>query len=196
MKKNDTLKYDNLFIWIIGVLSVVVPALVAVLFYVPEAGKIINFDATALPFLNAILNTATATCLIAGFIFIKKGKQRLHIAAMITAFALSTIFLLSYVAYHSQGYESRFGDINHNGVLEDIEKQEAGGLRYVYYIILLTHIVLAAVVVPFVLLSIYFGISRQYKKHTRIVKWTFPIWLYVAITGVLVYLMISPYYPF
>lgn len=173
----------------------VVPVLVAVLFYMPKAGGIIgNFDASFLPHLNAVLNTATSICLILGFIFIKQNKQRYHITAMITAFVLSTLFLVSYVAYHSQGLETKFGDIDHNKVVDAAEAAKIGILRYIYLFILLTHIVLAAIVVPFVLLAIYYGISRQNQKHKRIVKWTFPIWLYVAITGVLVYLMISPYY--
>jgi len=192
---NNSLKFNNLFLWIIGILSVLIPVVVAILFYMPRVGGVIgNFDATFLPHLNAALNTATCICLILGFIFIKQKKQRYHITAMVTAFVLSTLFLVSYVAYHSQGLETKFGDIDHNKVVDAAEAAKIGVFRYMYLFILLTHIVLAAIVVPFVLLAIYYGISKQNQKHKRIVKWTFPIWLYVAITGVLVYLMISPYY--
>jgi putative membrane protein len=195
METNKALKNNNLYLWIIGVLSVVVPVLVAVLFYVPKIGGFAGeFNASFLPHLNAVLNTSTSICLILGFIFIKRNLQKYHITAMLAAFALSSIFLVSYVAYHSQGLETKFGDINHNGVLEASESIQVGAIRYFYYFILLTHIILAVVVVPLVLLAIYFGATKQYIKHKGIVKWTFPVWLYVAITGVLVYLMISPYY--
>jgi putative membrane protein len=99
---------------------------------------------------------------------------------MITAFALSSLFLICYVIYHYQAPSTKF--------------MGEGLIRGVYFFILITHIILAAIVVPFVLLSIYFAITKQFTKHKKIVKWTFPIWLYVAITGVIVYLMISPYY--
>lgn len=195
METNSTVKFNSLYLWIIGILSVLIPVVVAVLFYAPKAGGGIgNFDATFLPHLNAVLNTATSICLIMGFVFIKQKKQRYHITAMVTAFVLSSIFLISYVVYHSQGYETKFGDLDHNKIVDAAEAARVGFLRYIYLFILLTHIVLATVVVPFVLLAIYFGITRQYQKHKKIVKWTFPVWLYVAITGVLVYLMISPYY--
>ena len=196
METNSLAKNNNIYLWIIGILSLLIPVLVAVLFYMPRVGGVIgNFDASFLPHLNAVLNTATSICLILGFVFIRSNKQRYHITAMITAFALSSLFLISYVAYHSQGLETKFGDVDHNNLVDAAEKAKVGAIRFFYYFILLTHIALATIVVPFVLLAIYFGVSKQNQKHKRIVKWTFPIWLYVAITGVLVYLMISPYYP-
>lgn len=194
METNNTLKYNNAFLWVIGFLSVLIPILVAILFYMPKTGGIENFDASFLPHLNALLNTATSISLISGFIFIKKNKQRYHITAMVTAFALSSIFLISYVIYHYLAPGTKFGDLNHDHVVSAAEAAQAGSIRFVYYFILLTHIILATIVVPFVLFAVYYGVTRQYQKHKKIVKWTFPIWLYVAITGVLVYLMISPYY--
>jgi putative membrane protein len=173
-------KKNNLYLIIIGVLSVAIPVLVAILLFIPQTGKLGDMDVSFLPHLNAVLNSATALSLIIGYIFIKQGNRRYHTTAMIAAFALSTIFLISYVTYHYQAPPTKFGG--------------EGLIRGIYFFILLTHIVLAAVVVPFVLLSIYFAASRQLIKHKKIVKWTFPIWLYVAITGVVVYLMISPYY--
>ncbi len=113
---------------------------------------------------------------------------------MLIAFCLSSLFLISYVIYHYHGPQTKYGDIDHNLALDAAEIAAVGFTRTIYYIILFTHIILAAVVVPFVLFAIYFGISNQLGKHVKIVKWTFPIWLYVAVTGVIIYLMISPYY--
>jgi putative membrane protein len=173
-------KNDTVYLIIIGILSVVIPVVVAILFYMPEAGRL-NLNTKFLPLLNAFLNSATAVCLITGYIMIKKGKRRYHATAMITAFALSSIFLVSYVIYHGSNPSTSFGG--------------TGFVKYFYYVILLSHIFLAAIVVPFVLLAIYFGITRQYIRHKKVTRYTFPVWLYVSITGVLVYLMISPYYP-
>jgi putative membrane protein len=173
-------KRNNTYLIIIGVLSVAIPFVVAILMFIPQTGKLGDLNVSFLPHLNAVLNSATALALVTGYIFIRNGKKQYHITAMITAFVLSSIFLVSYVIYHYQAPATKFlGE---------------GFIRGIYFFILLSHIILAAVVVPFVLLSIYFGISKQYQKHRRIVKWTFPIWLYVAVTGVIVYLMISPYY--
>lgn len=191
---NSSLKNNNFFFWIIGILSVVVPVLVAVLFYVPQTGSLGHLDVSFLPHLNAALNSATSVALLLGYFFIKRGNRKYHITAMLSAFGLSTIFLVSYVIYHFQGIHTLYGDVNHNGILEEGEKLVAGSLRYFYYFILLTHILLAAIVVPFVLFAVYFGISKQYAKHKKITRYTFPIWLYVAITGVIVYLLISPFY--
>jgi putative membrane protein len=173
-------KKNNLYLIIIGLLSVAIPVLVSILLFIPQTGKLGDLDVSFLPHLNAVLNSATALSLVAGYIFIKQGNRRYHTTAMITAFALSFLFLVSYVIYHYQAPPTRFGG--------------EGLIRGIYFLILLTHIVLAAIVVPFVLLSIYFAASKQLFRHKKIVKWTFPIWLYVAVTGVVVYLMISPYY--
>lgn len=178
---NNVVKNDTLYLVLIGILSVAIPVVVAILFYMPQTGSLGDLDVTFLPHLNAILNTSTAVALITGYYFIKAKKdRRYHTTAMLTAFGLSSLFLISYVIYHYQGTHTVFPKDN--------------PFRYFYYFILITHILLAAIVVPFVLLAIYFGISGQYPRHVKIVKWTFPIWLYVAVTGVLVYLMISPYY--
>jgi putative membrane protein len=169
-------KYRNLII----VLSVAIPVVVALLIFFPQTGKLGDYDVSFLPHLNGILNTATSLCLIAGFIFIKNRNESMHRVMMMSAFLLSSIFLVSYVVYHFQAEPTRFGG--------------EGLVKYIYYFILLTHILLAAIVVPFVLFSIYYALTDQRIKHKKIVKWTFPIWTYVAITGVVVYLMISPYY--
>jgi putative membrane protein len=138
--------------------------------------------AVMLPALNAVLNGSTFVILLISFYFIRKKKIAIHRKLNLTACVLSTLFLLSYVTFHSFGVETKF---------------PAGNpLRPVYLFVLATHIVLAAVVLPIVLLSLYRGLTMQVESHRRITRWSFPIWLYVTFTGVVVYLMISPYYQF
>jgi putative membrane protein len=171
---------DTRYFLLIAVLSVAVPLLVSFLLFVPQTGKLGDVNVTFLPKLHALLNSLTAIALVVGFSFIRKVNIRYHRFAMVTAIVLSAFFLISYVTYHYQAAPTRFGG--------------EGTIRGIYYFILLTHIVLAAVIVPLVLLSVYFAISNQLARHRRIARWTLPIWLYVAITGVVVYFMISPYY--
>lgn len=170
---------DKKVLTIIAVLSVAIPVVVAILFYMPKSGQA-DVDVSFLPTLHAILNSLTAIALIVGYFQVKRNNVKGHRAAMLVAFGLSAVFLVSYVTYHFLGERTIYGG--------------EGLLKYIYYFILLTHIVLAVAIVPLVLLSVYYGISNQLAKHRKISKWTFPIWLYVAVTGVLVYLMISPYY--
>jgi putative membrane protein len=179
--ENKTISNNSIYLWIIGVLSVLIPVVVAVLFYIQRSGGgLLDLDVRFLPHLNGVINTATSAVLLVGYYFIKRGKQREHKASMLTAFALSGIFLVSYVIYHSAGRQVSFGG--------------EGIIKWIYFLLLITHIVLAAAVVPLVLLSIYYGLTYQNQKHKKLTRWTFPIWLYVSVTGVLVYLMISPYY--
>ncbi|MCC9166131.1 DUF420 domain-containing protein [Pontibacter harenae] len=170
---------DKKFLALIAVLSVVIPVVVAVLFFMPKigGGKI---DVSFLPPFYAFVNFLTALALVVGYRAVKKGNILRHRAAMLTAFGLSAIFLVSYVVYHMLGERTIYGG--------------EGLLKYIYYFILVTHIVLAVVIVPLVLLSVYFGITNQLVRHRKVSRWTYPIWLYVAVTGVVVYLMISPYY--
>jgi putative membrane protein len=171
---------DSKYYLLIAVLSVAVPLLVSFLLFVPQTGKLGDVDVTFLPKLHALLNSLTALALVIGYTFIKKGNIRFHRFSMATAIVLSAFFLISYVTYHYQAAPTRFGG--------------EGTIRTIYYFFLLTHIVLAAIIVPLVLLSVYFALSNQLARHRRISRWTFPIWLYVAVTGVIVYFMISPYY--
>jgi putative membrane protein len=187
-------KNDSKYLVTIGVLSVAIPVVVAILLFIPQTGKLGDLDVSFLPFLNAILNSSTALLLVVGYFFIKKRNINLHRTLMLSAFALSSVFLVSYVIYHFQAPSTRFGDINGDGIVDAVEIAQAGFMRTAYLVLLLTHIVTAAIIVPFVLLSIYFGITNQVARHQKISKWTFPLWLYVAVTGVVVYLMISPYY--
>ncbi len=149
-----------------------------------------------LPKLNAILNATCSVLLLVSLYYIKKLNINMHKRINILAFILSSLFLVSYILFHWLAPETRYGDINGDGVLSPAEIAAAGSTRYFYYVLLITHIILAAAVLPLVLLSFYRGLQMQVQKHKRLVRWTFPIWLYVTVTGVIVYLMISPYYHF
>lgn len=178
----------------ITIVSIVVPLLVALLIFMPEK---INFSGSwsrFLPHLNGFLNTLTCGVLLAGFVFIKNGMIKQHKWMMSTAFALGTLFLISYIIYHASNPSAIFGDSNGNGVLELDEASGIGNWRYIYLAILASHILLAIVVVPFVLFSFYYALKGRFEIHKKIVRYTLPIWLYVSVTGVVVYLMISPYY--
>lgn len=171
---------DSRYLFLIAVLSIAIPVVVAYLFYGPKTDSNAPIDVSGLPKLHAILNSLTALALITGFYFIRKRRLTAHRASMLTAFVLSSLFLISYVTYHYFGKQTSYGG--------------EGTLKYIYFFILITHIVLATIIVPLVLLTVYFAITDQFQKHRRIARFTFPVWLYVAVTGVLVYLMISPYY--
>jgi len=133
-----------------------------------------------LPKLNAIINATCSVLLMTSFYYIKKRDVSTHKKLNIITFILSALFLVSYIIYHSTGNEAKFGG--------------QGIIRPIYFFILITHIILAAAVLPLVLLSFYRGMKMQVEKHRKLVRWSFPIWLYVTITGVIVYLMMAPYY--
>ena len=140
-----------------------------------------------LPHVNALLNTTSGLCLITGYIFIRRRRIAAHRASMIAAFVASIIFLISYVTYHSlRAYKLGLGPTKFMG---------EGFIRPVYFFILITHTILAVVIVPFVIVTLRRGLKRQDARHRRIARWTFPLWLYVSITGVVVYLMLYRIYP-
>ncbi len=177
----------------IYIVSIAVPALVAVLLFSPlkfEMAEWVKY----LPTLNAILNSTTSVLLIAAFFAIRAKKINLHRNLMLTSLALGALFLISYVLYHSTSESTVFGDIDHNGILDEDEAVTVGSSRVIYLSFLLSHIGFSIVVVPFVLMAFYYALSDQISRHKKIVKFTYPIWLYVSLTGVLVYLMIRPYY--
>ncbi len=149
-----------------------------------------------LPKLNAFLNGACCLLLIASLYCITHKQVLWHKRLNIVAFLLSSLFLVSYIFFHWLGHQTKFGDLNGDHAVSGQEKATTGVLYYIYYVILLTHIPLAAAVLPLILLSFYRGLQMQIEKHKRLVRWTYPIWLYVTITGVLVYIMISKYYNF
>lgn len=162
-------------------LGAVVPLLVAILHYFPGALRISGANVRFLPPVIAGINSLTAAALVAGYMFIRQKNVTLHRTMMGTAFGLGAVFLVCYVAYHSQAATTRFGGV--------------GLIRTVYYTLLLTHIGLAVVTVGLVLFTLYFALTQQFARHRRIARWTFPIWLYVSVTGVIVYFLIAPYYP-
>ncbi len=127
---------------------------------------------------------------------IKKRNIALHKKLNLTAFALSSLFLVCYVTAHYFIPDTKFGDVDHDGIMSASESAAVSGIKPVYIIILLSHIFLAAIVLPFVLLSFYYGLTDQREKHKKITRISYPVWLYVTITGVVVYMMVSPYYAF
>jgi len=169
----DQKKYNKLIV----ILSVAIPVVVAILFGV----KIPNVEPLSfLPPIYATINGLTAIILVIAFIAIKNKNIVLHENLMTTAIWCSVVFLVMYVAYHMTSDSTRFGG--------------EGTIKYIYYFILITHISLSIVVIPFVLITYVRAITNNIEKHKKIAKITFPLWLYVAISGVIVYIMISPYY--
>jgi putative membrane protein len=147
-----------------------------------------------LPPIYASINGLTALILIMGVLAIKNGNKKVHQRFMTAAIACSVAFLVMYIAYHMTAVSAVYGDINADGLLDETEKTNAGSIRYVYLFILLTHILLSIIIIPMVLITYVRALAQQFDRHKKLAKITFPIWLYVAVTGVLVYLMISPYY--
>jgi len=147
-----------------------------------------------LPMVNAILNGTCSVLLIFSLLAIKKRNIALHKKLNLTAFVLSSLFLVCYVTAHYFIPDTKYGDIDHNGIMSAEESAAVSGIKPFYVVILLSHIFLAAIVLPFVLLSFYYGLTDQREKHRKITRISYPMWLYVTITGVVVYLMISPYY--
>ncbi|RDK88149.1 DUF420 domain-containing protein [Marinirhabdus gelatinilytica] len=171
---NNVTKKYTIWIW---VLSIVIPVAVAVLFTVRIPGvERLGF----LPPIYASINALTAVLLVVAFVMIRKGKIRVHEALMKTCIVLSVLFLVMYVVYHMTSDSTPYGG--------------EGVLRYVYFFILISHILLSIVIIPFVLITYVRAITGNFPQHKKIARITFPLWLYVAVTGVIVYIMISPYY--
>ncbi len=165
--------------WIIAI-SIVIPVAVAVLLFMPQKLDVGADWVYFLPHLNAVMNSAASIALILGLVFVKQKKYSYHGATMSVAFGLGAIFLISYVIYHGAAESTTFGG--------------EGWIRPVYYGLLISHILLAAVALFPILFAYYYGYTDQRAKHRKVVKFAYPIWLYVSISGVIVYLMISPYY--
>lgn len=167
-------------IWII-VLSIAIPLVVAILFGVNL--RDLGYDVkplTFLPPIYATTNGITAIVLVLGVNAIKNGKRKLHENLMKFAILLSILFLGMYVAYHMTSDSTKFGG--------------EGAIKYIYYFILITHILLSIIIIPFVLVTYVRALAERFDKHKKLARITFPMWLYVAVTGVIVYLMIAPYY--
>lgn len=144
--------------------------------------------------INAVINAVVSICLLAGLGAVKNKNYLLHKKIMLAAIFLSVLFLLSYIAHHLLAGETRYGDINHDGLISSDEKSVAGNGRFIYYLLLLTHIPLAAIILPFILFTAYRALTGEYEKHKKLTRFTWPLWFYVAISGVVIYLMILPYY--
>jgi putative membrane protein len=188
LAKND--KQAN---WLILVFSFVVFAAVVILTRI-KLDVDLGFDVHFFAKLNAITNSLVSLLLLAGLAVVRQGKYELHKRIMIGALVLSVIFLVSYICHHLLAGETKFGDINHDGLVSEAEKALAGSKRTFYYIILATHIPLAGIILPFILYTAYRALIGEWPKHVKLARITWPIWLYVSVTGVLVYLLISPYY--
>ncbi len=188
LQKND--KKAHILIWIF---SIIVFLAVTILDRITLEVNL-GFDPHIFAKLSAGVNSIVTVLLVIALILVKQKKYELHKKLMMITMILSVLFLVFYIAHHLFTGETKYGDIDHNGFLSDDEKSIAGSLRYIYYAIISTHIVLAGIVMPFVLYSAYRGLIGEYTAHKKLVRYTFPIWLYVAVTGVIVYLMISPYY--
>ena len=187
-QKND--KKAHILIWIF---SAIVFLAVTILDKITLDVNL-GFNPHIFAMLSAGVNSVVSVLLIVGLVFVKQRKYQLHKNTMMFTMALSVLFLVFYIAHHLFTGETKYGDINHDGLLSDDEISLAGTMRYVYYVIISTHVTLAGIVMPFVLYSAYRGLIGEFSLHKKLVRYTFPIWLYVAITGVIVYLMISPYY--
>lgn len=186
-------KNDKQARWLIGIFSVVVFTAVVILGRVKlDIG--LNFDVHIFAKINAVINAAIAVLLVAALVSVKQKNFELHKRLMMSALLLSVAFLVSYIAHHLLAGEAKFGDADHDGLVSDAEKLAVGGIRTVYYIILITHIFLAAIILPFILFTAYRGLTGEYAQHKKIAKITWPLWFYVAVTGPVVYWMISPYY--
>jgi putative membrane protein len=189
IEKNDKKAY-----WLIGIFSVVVFTAVSVLPKL-KLNVDLGFDVHLFALFNAVTNATIAVLLIAALMVVKKGNYQLHKQLMMGALILSVLFLVSYIAHHLFAGEARFGDSNHDGIVSEDEKVAAGAVRYVYFLILITHIFLAAIILPFILFTAYRALTAEFAAHKKLAKITWPLWLYVAITGPVVYWMIKPYYP-
>ena len=166
---------------IINSLAIVIPVAVAVLLGIRQKVSLGAWT-DYLTLVNAVMNSLTALLLIVGLIFIRQKNVVAHRITMLSAFTLGALFLLSYILYHLTHQSTPFGG--------------EGWVRPLYYFLLVSHIVLSIVVVWFVLRAVYFALTNQISRHKATVKWAYPIWLYVSITGVIVYFMIRPYYNF
>ena len=164
---------------LLNIVSIVIPVVVAVLLGMPEKYNLGEWT-KSLPAVNAGFNSLTAILLIVALIAIKKGNVSLHKGAITVAVVFGLLFLVNYIMYHMSNEATKYGG--------------EGVIRYVYFFLLISHILLAIVEVWFILRALYFAWNEDFENHVKIVKYAYPIWLYVSVTGVVIYFMISPYY--
>jgi putative membrane protein len=187
------IKNDKKAYWLIGIFSVVVFSVVVLL----EKFQLevdLGFDVHIFATANAFINASIAVLLVAALWAVKNKQYALHKKLMLAALVLSVLFLVSYIAHHLLAGEAKFGDSNHDGLVDEQELLAVGNTRLIYFIILITHIFLAAIILPFILFTAYRALTAEYTLHKKLAKITWPLWLYVAITGPVVYWMIHPYY--
>ena len=181
----------NIAAWVVTVLVLLLVGVMRrVKIPLPE-----GIDLSFLAPFHALVNALTAVVLIYAFYAIKNKNIQAHRRAIYVALGLSVLFLLSYVAYHFTTPETIFGDMDHDGVLSAAERAAAGTSRTIYLVLLLSHISLAGLILPFILFTFIRAYTNQFERHRRMARWVFPLWLYVAITGPLVYWLLQPYYP-
>ncbi len=186
-------KNDKQAKWLIGIFSFVVFTLILLLSRFKLEVNL-GFNVHIFATINAFINSTIAVLLIGALIAVKSKNYLLHKKLMMFALVLSILFLVSYIAHHLLAGEAKFGDANHDGIVSEVEKLQAGNMRTVYFFILGTHIFLAAVILPFILFTAYRALTAEFILHKKIARITWPLWFYVAVTGPVVYWMISPYY--
>jgi len=187
-QKND--KKAKRLIWLFSAIIFIVVALLSNFKLKINLG----FDVHLFALANAFINITITVLLIIALVLVRRGKYLLHKKLMIAALILSVIFLISYIAHHLFAGEAKFGDINHDGFLSAGELADVKSIRSIYLFILFSHILLASCILPFILFSAYRGLTAEYSTHKKIARYTWPLWLYVSITGPVVYWMIRPYY--
>ncbi|MGB0452748.1 MAG: DUF420 domain-containing protein [Bacteriovoracaceae bacterium] len=168
---------DKSALTIIGVLSVIICIFLFWIIYINQGAAVRASWVAYLPEVNASLNFITTCLLIVGYIFIKNGKREAHIKAMLSATLTSALFLVSYLVYHYYQGDTKF--------------LTEGLIRYVYFFILITHILLSMIMVPMVFSTLYFAAVKKWEKHKKIARWTFPVWVYVSFTGVMIYFFLK-----
>ncbi|HJW16133.1 MAG TPA: DUF420 domain-containing protein [Flavisolibacter sp.] len=188
LTKNDR----NAKIWIYS-FSVIVFLAVTVLERV-TINVDLGFNPHVLALVNAVINTTVSILLVAGLMAAKNRKLTLHRNIMLTAIGLSVIFLVTYILHHLFAGSTLYGDLDKNGIVDASEKAAAGSMRYVYFFLLGTHILLAGISLPFILFTAYRALINENDRHRKIAKITWPLWFYVAVTGPIVYVLISKYY--
>lgn len=186
-------KNDRVASWVIWIFSIIVFVAVTALENVTIEADL-GFNPQIFPLINACINSTVALLLVAGLIAARSGKYATHKKIMLTAIMLSVIFLVIYILHHLFAGSTLYGDVDHNGIVDDAEKIAAGNWRYVYFFLLGTHILMAGVSLPFILFTAYRALINENAQHRKIARTTWPMWFYVAVSGPLVYLMISKYY--
>ena len=189
------MKNNTVVLFVIVLVSIAIPSLIGVFLFSPYKLEIDYLWLKDIPAFNALINSLTAVFLLMGRHYARQGEVLWHKFFMSFALFLGVVFVISYSLYHATSPSAVFGDTNVNGILEHSEEARIGNIRFFYLAVLLSHIACSFVVVPFVLFAFYYALTDNIEKHRSTVKYTWPIWFYVSVTGVLVYFLASPYYP-